>query len=113
MEKCAHLLDDCPIALFRNTRFLMGVMDTQLLTSAPGLQVRNKCATKIFSPSIQVQCFDFDSQIALYPGLVSFVCIRLLVFCPEKVNVGKAALVINVSVNISLAAFRLNWRLPS
>ena len=102
-----YSLDDGPVATLRNSRFLVCVVNTQLLESAPGFQVHSKIAAKVFSPSIRVKNLDSDSHTVFHPGFISLVCIRLFVFRLEEIHVSETCLVINVSVHVTLSSLRL------
>ena len=86
----------------------MCVVDAQLLDSAPGLQVRDKVAAKVFSPSIRVENLNPDPHVIFHPGLVTLVRIGLLVLRPEEVYVSEASLIVDVSVHVIFSAFGLD-----
>ena len=105
MQESANSLNNRPVAALRNTRFLVGVMDTQLLKSSPGLQVRDKVAAKVFSTSIRIQHLYSNPKMIFHPSFVIFVGGGLLVFRSKKVDVGEASFIVNVSVHVVFSAF--------
>jgi hypothetical protein len=70
-----HMPDNCSVSLFSNAGFLVGVMDTQFLKSAPGLQISDEFAAKVFSPSVPMW-FSAQASKVLYAVVCSSFVLR-------------------------------------
>src|SRR5258707_11732380 len=112
MKKSADTLDNRSVTAFGNPRLLMRVMNTQFLKSSPGFQVRNEVAAKVFSPSVRIQHLYPYPKLILSPGLIFFVCSRLLTLVTEEEHICQLGFVVNVGVHVLFSTFRFDWRLP-
>ena len=110
-EQGTNAFGNGAVSAFGDASLLVGVMDTELVLSSFRFAMRNKIFPQVFSTMVDVEDFNAPSELGFYPSFKAFVGLEGFAFLSEQVQECKLSFVVCKGDPITLATFRLDWRL--